>query len=89
MKIAAHPLVVAAALGLLGPKALEGLVEEDGPCVGCASDNAVSPPPGGAAGDPPGAARDEVGQLEQTLFTVEAPSLEEVARVEDAWRRLR
>lgn len=88
MKIAAHPLVVAAALGLLGPKALEGLVEEDGPCVGCPSD-ASTDPPAGATGDPPTGARDHVGQLEQTLFTVEAPSVEEMARVEDAWRRLR
>lgn len=77
MKVAAHPLVVAAALGLLGPEALEGLgEEEEAPCVGCSSEDSSNPP-------------DDLGRVEQTLFTVEAPSNEEMARVEDAWRKLR
>lgn len=80
MKIAAHPLVVAAALGLLGPKALEGLVEDDGPCLGCPSED---------QDDNDAAPADGFGQLDETLFTIEAPSLEEVARIEDAWRKLR
>lgn len=78
MKIAAHPLVVAAALGLLGPKALEGLVEDDEPRLGCPTQNEDDTTPA-----------DDFGQLDETLFTIEAPSGEEVARVEDAWRKLR
>jgi hypothetical protein len=35
MKLDAHPLVVAVALGLLGPGALDGDEEEDPTCASC------------------------------------------------------
>lgn len=76
MKVVAHPVVVAAALGLLGPEALEGL-EESAPseptCVDC---------------DEPDPER-LVAALDDTWFTVEAPSPEDVARVDLAWKQIR
>lgn len=35
MKVGAHPMLVAAALGLLGPAALEESEDRRQPCVGC------------------------------------------------------
>lgn len=57
MKVGAHPLVVAAAFGLLGPLAL---AEDDvcaeptpAPCKGCTCERALPPEPVGAVTLPP------------------------------------
>lgn len=78
VKVAAHPLVVAAALGLLGPEALEGFSDpEDGerasaaPRLQAEKEDALG-----------------LGLIDETLFTVDAPSPEDVARVADAWKKL-
>lgn len=38
MKVAAHPLVVAVAMGLLAPTALEAVDDVPSPCADCGSD---------------------------------------------------
>ncbi len=48
MKLDAHPLVVAVALGLLGPGALASEDDDEAPAAACGR------PPCNEAGDPPG-----------------------------------
>jgi hypothetical protein len=54
MKLEAHPLLVAVALGLLGPGVLEEDDTEEVPCSGCGDDdkNAVAEWEPGEAPDP-------------------------------------
>lgn len=83
MKIAAHPLVVAAALGLLGPGALEGTTDPESERG--AHDRAPEP---AVADRVEPSAPSLLGRIDETLFTVEAPSAEDLARVELQWKNL-
>jgi hypothetical protein len=64
MKLDAHPLVVAVALGLLGPSALASEEDEESPAAACC------PPPAddGAFGDEPDT--EEIARVEREWATV-------------------
>lgn len=68
MKLEAHPLVVAVALGLLGPGALveEDDFDSDAPCSGCDDTNTVADWEPGEAPDPEEFHRVEIEWLKRS-----------------------
>lgn len=83
MKFQAHPLVVAAALGLIGPGALAEEDEADSGelCLGCPP---ADPPDGKSEVASPALAVEPIGD-EWTWTPGEAPDPEAFHRVELAW----
>ena len=105
MKVAAHPLVVAVALGLLAPQALEAQLPEPPPTChddeeeGRAGTHAAGARDTGAhAAGAPGAGlhglvasgigTDEPSTTAFVWEAVEAPSAEEIRRVELEWLKV-
>ena len=62
MKLDAHPIVVAVALGLLGPGALAAEEDEESPAAACC------PPPEHEFGDEPDT--DEIARVEREWATI-------------------
>lgn len=72
MKVAAHPLVVAVALGLLAPQALEAAAPEQPPTCHDDDDSVA----------------DDAGTTTVVWEPGEAPSPEEIHRVELEWLKV-